>query len=156
MPYAEVAIRETTTQEVAVCQESMNLISVTHIHLNTEQHPLSEAFDEQPLPKDYTYDSSDELYHIQTLSQTNLKDDTYCNLTLTPVHAVMFCPITASVAIDRAKATAFTAHGGTQVTTLGIVTLPCSGGPSPDIHSLPFHVVDTHSPLLHSVRTCTS
>ena len=50
--------------------------------LHTDQQTLPEALDEEALPEDYTYDDSDELYHIQTLSEPNLKDDIYSNLML--------------------------------------------------------------------------
>ena len=136
---------------------------------HTDQQPLPEALDEQSLPEDCTYDDSDELYHIQTLSEPNLKDDIYSNLMLNGRCAVfqldtgarcnvlpynIYKAVATSVPINRAKATTLTAYGGTQVSTLGIVTLPCSGGPSSDIHSLPFHVVDTHSKPILGARSC--
>ena len=50
--------------------------------------------------------------------------------------------LAASNRIDRTKASTLTAYGGTQVATLGVITLPCHSAPSTETHMLNFHVVD--------------
>ena len=112
----------------------------------------------------------DDVYHIHTLGQQPrpaLKDAMYSYVTVGLNNAEIKFQIdtgarcnvlpydecqklAASNRIDRTKASTLTAYGGTQVATLGVITLPCHSAPSTETHMLNFHVVDmpTVTPIL--------